>query len=91
MLNDGQKYLCRKLFFMDHGFRHPFYIIEEFTDEIRQAEKEAYGKLIRMMAHEVNNTVGSVNSIMSTVQSNRCIIHNRTQRKHQHTECCYST
>lgn len=70
VLPDGQKYLCRKLFFMDHGFRHPFYIIEEFTDEIRRAEKEAYGKLIRMMAHEVNNTVGSVNSIMSAVCNN---------------------
>lgn len=69
VLADGQKYLCRKLYFMDHGFRHPFYIIEEFTEEIRKAEKEAYGKLIRMMAHEVNNTIGSVNSIMSTVQS----------------------
>ena len=67
---DGQKYLCRKLYFMDHGFKHPFYIIEEFTEEIRKAEKEAYGKLIRMMAHEVNNTIGSVNSIMSSVQSN---------------------
>ncbi len=55
---------------MDHGFKHPFYIIEEFTEEIKRAEKEAYGKLIRMMAHEVNNTVGSVNSIMTSIQSN---------------------
>src|SRR5664279_1083561 len=70
ILADGQKYLCRKLFFMDHGFRHPFYIIEEFTEEIRKAERDAYGKLIRMMAHEVNNTIGSVNSIMSSIQSN---------------------
>lgn len=70
ILGDGQKYLCRKLFFMDHGFKHPFYIVEEFTEEIRKAEREAYGKLIRMMAHEVNNTIGSVNSIMSSVQSN---------------------
>jgi nitrogen fixation/metabolism regulation signal transduction histidine kinase len=70
VLADGQKYLCRKLFFMDHGFKHPFYIIEEFTDEIRKAERDAYGKLIRMMAHEVNNTIGSVNSIMSSIQSN---------------------
>lgn len=66
-LADGQKYRCRKLFFMDHGFRHPFYIIEEFSEEIRHAEKAAYSKLIRMMAHEVNNTVGAVNSILSTV------------------------
>ncbi|MDD4645499.1 MAG: ATP-binding protein, partial [Bacteroidales bacterium] len=70
-LTDGQKYLCRKLFFMDHGFKHPFYIIEEFSEEIRQAERAAYGKLIRMMAHEVNNTVGSVNSILMTVLDNR--------------------
>lgn len=69
VLADGQKFLCRKLYFMDHGFGHPFYIIEEFTEEIRKAEKEAYGKLIRMMAHEVNNTIGAVNSIMSTVKS----------------------
>jgi nitrogen fixation/metabolism regulation signal transduction histidine kinase len=70
VLADGQKFLCRKLFFMDHGFKHPFYIIEEFTEEIRKAERDAYGKLIRMMAHEVNNTIGSVNSIMSSIQSN---------------------
>lgn len=70
VLADAQKYLCRKLFFMDHGFKHPFYIIEEFTEEIRKAERDAYGKLIRMMAHEVNNTIGSVNSIMSSIQSN---------------------
>jgi nitrogen fixation/metabolism regulation signal transduction histidine kinase len=70
VLADGQKYLCHKLFFMDHGFKHPFYLIEEFTEEIKKAEREAYGKLIRMMAHEVNNTVGSVNSIMTSIQSN---------------------
>jgi nitrogen fixation/metabolism regulation signal transduction histidine kinase len=70
VLADGQQCLCRKLYFMDHGFKHPFYLIEEFTEEIRKAEREAYGKLIRMMAHEVNNTIGSVNSIMSSIQSN---------------------
>jgi signal transduction histidine kinase len=70
-LADGQKFLCRKLYFMDHGFKHPFYLIEEFSEEIRQAEKAAYGKLIRMMAHEVNNTVGAVNSILSTVLDNQ--------------------
>ena len=69
ILADGRKYLCQRLFFMDHGFKHPFYIIEELTEEIRKAEKEAYGKLIRMMAHEVNNTIGSVNSIMTSVIS----------------------
>lgn len=69
VLADGRKYLCSRLFFMDHGFKHPFFIIEELTEEIRKAEKDAYGKLIRMMAHEVNNTIGSVNSIMESVSA----------------------
>ena len=29
-------------------------------------EKRAYGKVIRMMAHEVNNSIGAVNSIIDT-------------------------
>ncbi|HBB92662.1 MAG TPA: hypothetical protein DC042_13340 [Bacteroidales bacterium] len=66
----SQQFTIRKLFFMDQGFRHPFYLIEEVADEIRQAEKSAYRKLIRMMAHEVNNTIGAVNSILSTVLDN---------------------
>lgn len=45
-------------------------MIEELTAEILAAEKKTYGKVIRMMAHEVNNTIGPVNSIIqSTIQS----------------------
>ncbi len=45
-------------------------MIEELTAEILAAEKKAYGKVIRMMAHEVNNTIGPVNSILaSTLQA----------------------
>ena len=41
-------------------------MIEELTAEILAAEKKAYGKVIRMMAHEVNNTIGPVNSILQS-------------------------
>ena len=41
-------------------------MIEELTAEIFAAEKKAYGKVIRMMAHEVNNTIGPVNSILES-------------------------
>ena len=39
-----------------------FYLIEEMTEELRLSEKSAYEKLIRMMSHEVNNSVGAVRS-----------------------------
>jgi two-component system nitrogen regulation sensor histidine kinase NtrY len=41
-------------------------MIEELTAEILAAEKNVYGKVIRMMAHEVNNTIGPVNSIIQS-------------------------
>ena len=59
-------YKLQKSYFIDRGFPRHFVMIEELTAEILEAEKKAYGKVIRMMAHEVNNTIGSVNSIMQS-------------------------
>ena len=58
-------YKVQKSNFIDHGFARVFIMIEELTTEIFEAEKNAYGKVIRMMAHEVNNTIGPVNSILN--------------------------
>jgi two-component system nitrogen regulation sensor histidine kinase NtrY len=52
--------------FIDRGFERQFIMMEEVTAEIFEAEKNVYSKVIRMMAHEVNNTVGPVNSIISS-------------------------
>lgn len=52
--------------FIDRGFPRNFIMIEELTAEILAAEKNVYGKVIRMMAHEVNNTIGPVNSIIQS-------------------------
>ena len=59
-------YKLQKSHFIDRGFPRHFVMIEELTAEILAAEKKAYGKVIRMMAHEVNNTIGPVNSIMQS-------------------------
>ena len=57
-------YKIHKSQFIDRGFPRHFVMMEVLTTEIFEAEKGAYGKVIRMMAHEVNNTIGPVNSIM---------------------------
>lgn len=59
-------YKLQKSYFIDRGFQRGFIMIEELTAEILTAEKNAYGKVIRMMAHEVNNTIGPVNSILQS-------------------------
>ena len=52
--------------FRDRGFLKSFYLIEELTEELRISEKSAYEKLIRMMSHEVNNSVGAVRSLLES-------------------------
>lgn len=65
-VNGMETYMIQKSAFMDRGFARSFIMIEEVTAEIHAAERNAYGKVIRMMAHEVNNTIGPVNSIMDS-------------------------
>ncbi len=55
---------CQRSQFLDRGFTRDFILMEELTEELRQAEKTAYEKVIRMMSHEVNNSVGSANSLL---------------------------
>lgn len=65
-LSGAATYKIQKSHFVDRGFLRHFIMIEELTAEILAAEKKAYGKVIRMMAHEVNNTIGPVNSILES-------------------------
>ena len=67
-LGDAMIYRCSRLSFVDRGFAHPFVLIESLTSEVVKAEKKAYEKVIRMIAHEVNNTVGGVTSALDTVK-----------------------
>lgn len=67
-LGDAMIYRCSRLSFADRGFAHPFILIESLTSEVVKAEKKAYEKVIRMIAHEVNNTVGGITSALDTVK-----------------------
>ena len=66
-LNDSMIYRCSRLSFVDRGFPHPFILIESLTSEVVKAEKKAYEKVIRMIAHEVNNTTAGITSTLETV------------------------
>ena len=57
---EPQLFRINHLSFPDRGFQHPFYLIESLTDEVRRAEKAAYERVIRMIAHEVNNSVAGI-------------------------------
>ena len=67
-LNDSNIYRCTHSSFIDRGFQPPFFLIESLTDEVMKAEKKAYEKVIRMIAHEVNNTTAGITSTLDTVE-----------------------
>jgi two-component system nitrogen regulation sensor histidine kinase NtrY len=52
--------------FLDRGFTRSFLLVEELTEELRQSEKAAYAKLVRLMSHEVGNTVGAGRSLLES-------------------------
>lgn len=66
-LDDSMVYRCSRRAFLDKGFAHPFFLIEKLTDEVRLAERRSYEKVIRVIAHEVNNSMGSVGSMLDTL------------------------
>lgn len=54
--------------FVDRGFNRNFILIESLTEEVFFAQKKSYEKLIRMIAHEVNNSSACISSSMDTIK-----------------------
>jgi len=65
-LQGGRRLKASRAEFFDRGFPRSLLLLEELTEELRASEKAAYGKLIRMMSHEINNSVGAVGSLLDS-------------------------
>ncbi|MFI3262292.1 MAG: ATP-binding protein [Rikenellaceae bacterium] len=68
-LDDANVYKCAHESFIVNGYSHTFYLIEKLTDEFLLAQKKAYEKVIRMIAHEVNNSMGGITSMLDLVSN----------------------
>lgn len=55
---------CLMSHYLDHGFQRRFVLLEELTEELRRAETTAHERIIRLLSHEVNNTVGATSSLL---------------------------
>ncbi len=64
---DIMRYRCYHLSFIQSGFKREFYLLESLTEEVMKAERNAYEKVIRIISHEVNNTMGGVRSVLETL------------------------
>ena len=65
---DGLKmFRCIRSAFIDRGFNHPFILIGEQTGEMIGMEKKSYENIIRMMSHEVNNSIGAIQATLHVI------------------------
>ncbi len=65
--NDGNIYKCTKSHFVASGYNYLFYIMESMTEELMQTERDTYEKVIRMISHEVNNSMAGISSAIDAV------------------------
>jgi nitrogen fixation/metabolism regulation signal transduction histidine kinase len=66
-LQGRRRFKCSRAEFYDRGHPRTFFVLEDLTAELHETEKAAYGKLIRMTTHEVNNSVAAVRSLLESV------------------------
>ena len=64
---DGRRYRAQRSHFFDRGFARHFLLLEELTEELDSSERSTYEKLVRVLAHEVNNTVAATGSVLDSL------------------------
>jgi nitrogen fixation/metabolism regulation signal transduction histidine kinase len=64
---DGRRYRAQRGQFYDRGFARHFIMVEELTAELEDSERATYARLIRVLAHEVNNTVAATGSVLDSL------------------------
>ena len=64
----GRRFKVSRAEFYDRGHPRTVFLVEELTDELRASERAAYEKLIRMVTHEVHNSVGAVGSLLDSLR-----------------------
>lgn len=67
-LVDGRRFRVQNSQFYDRGFKRKFMLISELTEELHATDRNSYETLIRMISHELNNTIGATNSLLEACQ-----------------------
>jgi len=67
-LVDGRRFRVQSSQFYDRGFKRNFMQLTELTEELHASDRNSYETLIRMISHELNNTIGATNSLLEACQ-----------------------
>jgi nitrogen fixation/metabolism regulation signal transduction histidine kinase len=57
----------RRTIFREHGMPHTLVVLTDFSRALREEERAAWQRLLRVLAHELNNSLAPIKSISATM------------------------
>ena len=63
------RYIIRKGQFRSDGRPHTFLVLSNVSSALRREEREAWRKLVRVLGHEINNSLSPIKSIAGTLNT----------------------
>jgi nitrogen fixation/metabolism regulation signal transduction histidine kinase len=63
------RWSVRRSSFREHGVRHTLLVISDLTRELREEELKAWQRLVRVIGHELNNSLAPIKSIAASLAS----------------------
>lgn len=66
--SDGRRLKVHRLELTRRGFPRQVLLVEEVTEELRRSERTTYERMIRLLSHEINNSVGAVGSLLASLR-----------------------
>ncbi len=59
----------RRGVFREHGERHQLLVVSDLSRELREEERQAWRRIIRVIGHELNNSLAPIKSIAASLES----------------------
>ncbi len=63
-----RRWLVRRAHFRLHGIQHRLLVMSEASEALRAEERMAWQKLVRVLSHEINNSLAPIKSIAFTLR-----------------------
>jgi len=61
------RWALRRTTFREHGMPHTLIVLTDLSRVLREEEREAWQRLLRVLAHELNNSLAPIKSIAGTM------------------------
>src|SRR2546423_4089929 len=65
----GGRYDVRRSTFRERGVPHQLLVLTDLSRALREEERQAWQRLIRVLGHELNNSLAPIRSMAATLRS----------------------